>query len=135
MSETTPSGRPLVPGTASWLQRVGAIVVDWLACYLVAYFILQDVNHPAFGALVPLLFLLETGIGIALTGASLGHKVLRLTVHELNGRPLPLLKAFLRQLLVLLVIPPLVFLADGRGLHDIWTNSAVFARRPAPGTT
>ncbi len=126
---TTPAGRPLYPETASWLQRLGALLIDWLASYAVAFFILQDLQHPAFVPLNLAIFWVETSVGIALTGSSFGHKIVRLTVHRLDGRPLSLVKAFQRQLLVCLLIPPLVFREDGRGLHDIWTFSAVFPRR------
>ena len=42
-----------------------------------------------------------------------------------SGRPLSLLVALLRQVLICLVIPPLVFRPDGRGLHDLAARSAV----------
>lgn len=126
---TTPAGRPLIPETASWLRRIGALMIDWLASYAVAFFILQDVQHSAFVPLNLAIFWFESAVGIALTGSSFGQKLLRMTVHQLNGRPLSLLKAFQRQLLICLLIPPLVFREDGRGLHDIWTNSAAFSRR------
>jgi hypothetical protein len=40
------------------------------------------------------------------------------------GGPVPLLKSLLRHLLVLLVIPPLVYRPDGRGLHDVAAGTA-----------
>lgn len=126
---TTPAGHPLVPETASWLQRVGALLIDWLASYAVAFFILQDVQHSAFVLLNLGIFWFESAVGIALTGASFGQKLLRIGVHRIDGRPLSLFRAFQRQLLVCLLIPPLVFRQDGRGLHDLWTRSAVFSRR------
>src|SRR5690349_9919284 len=139
MSEphTTAANPANHPGTASWLRRVGALFVDWLASYLVAFFILRDVQHPAFGALTLLVFLLQSAVGVALTGSSFGQTVAKIQVHHLDGRPLSLLRSLLRQLLVCLVIPPLVFRPDGRGLHDLATVSAAFpkARRstmPSP---
>jgi uncharacterized RDD family membrane protein YckC len=47
-------------------------------------------------------------------------------VLRLDGRPVPLLLALVRQLLVCLVIPPLVFRPDGRGLHDLAAGTAAF---------
>ena len=128
--QTTPSGRPLVPGTASWLRRIGALLLDWFACYGVAFFILRDVQHDAFRPLMSGLFLLESTVGVALAGASFGQAILKIGVHRLDGHPLSLLRAVERQFLILLVIPPLVFREDGRGLHDILTDSAAFDRRP-----
>ena len=43
-----------------------------------------------------------------------------------DGRPLTLLAALLRTLMVCLVVPPLVFRPDGRGLHDLATGSAAY---------
>lgn len=126
MSDHTPAGHSLVPDTASWLFRVGALVLDWMACYGVAAFILRDVQSRAFAPVNLGLFLLESALGIALAGASFGQKLLRITVHQVDGRPLSLVRALERQLLVCLVIPPLVFRADGRGLHDLLTNSAAY---------
>ncbi|MFL6105823.1 MAG: RDD family protein [Marmoricola sp.] len=114
--------------TASWLRRIGALFIDWLACYLVTFFILRDVQHQAFGALSLIIFWLESAVGIALTGSSFGQLVLKIGVRHPDGRPLTLLGALLRQLLVCLVIPPLVFRPDGRGLHDMWTDSGAYPK-------
>ncbi len=46
-----------------------------------------------------------------------------------EGRPLNLLLAFVRTLLICVVMPPLVFKPDsGRGLHDLWTGSAAYVK-------
>jgi uncharacterized RDD family membrane protein YckC len=111
---------------ASWTRRILALFVDWLACYGVAFFILRDIQHPAFGWLTTVVFLLESAFGVALSGASFGQMLVRIRVHRLDGRPLTLFRALERQLLVCLVIPPLVFREDGRGLHDLWTRSGAF---------
>ncbi len=124
--DRTPAGHPLVPDTASWAYRVGALLLDWAASSLVAAFILGGFSGSAYQWLPLVLFWLESAVGIALTGASFGQKLLRITVHQLDGRPLSLFRALERQLLVCLVIPPLVFRADGRGLHDLLTNSAAY---------
>lgn len=125
-----PSGQPIIAGTASWARRVAALTVDWLACYGVALFILQDDRNPALPALIPALFLLESAVGVALSGGSFGQLVLRLRVHRIDGVPLSLLSALARQALILLLIPPLVFREDGRGLHDLLTKSATYPLVP-----
>lgn len=130
MSEpTTPAGRPLIPETASWLHRIGALVIDWAASSLVAAAIVGGFDGPAYQWLPLLVFWVESSLGVALAGASFGQKLVRLSVHRIDGRPLSLFQAFQRQLLVCLVIPPLVFREDGRGLHDLWTHAGVFPRR------
>jgi uncharacterized RDD family membrane protein YckC len=114
--------------TASWLRRIGALTVDWLASYAVAFFILRDVQHPAFGALTLIIFVLEAAIGVALSGSSFGQTVAKIQVRHPDGRPLTLFGALLRQLLICLVVPPLVFRPDGRGLHDLWTDSGAYRK-------
>ncbi|HET6167820.1 MAG TPA: RDD family protein [Marmoricola sp.] len=114
------------PALASWSRRVVALVVDWLASYGVTFFILQDIQHPAFATLTIIVFWLESSFGVALTGASFGQAMTRIRVHTLDGKPLSLFRALQRQLLVCLVVPPLVFRPDGRGLHDLWTRSGAY---------
>ena len=116
------------PESASWLTRIGALFVDWVASYLVTFFILRDIQHPAFGVLSLIVFWLESAVGIALTGSSFGQIVSKIRVSHPDGRPLSLFGALLRQLLVCLVIPPLVFRPDGRGLHDLWTDSGAYRK-------
>ena len=73
-----------------------------------------------------LLFIAESAFLTALSGGSFGQLATRLRVVRVDqsGRPLSLLMALLRQVLICLVIPPLVFRPDGRGLHDMICGSA-----------
>src|SRR6476646_11453352 len=86
-----------------------------------------------------LLFVGESALLMALSGGSFGQLATRLRVVRIDGsgRPLTLLRALLRQVLICLVIPPLVFRPDGRGLHDMICRSAtaplsVLTARPRP---
>ena len=55
--------------------------------------------------------------------------IARVRVLTTEGRPLSLLSAFARTLLICLVVPPMIFRPDsGRGLHDLWTGSAAYVR-------
>lgn len=127
MSAPAPSSPPVSgPVTASWLRRIVALCLDWAASSLVAAFILGGFESPAYQWLPLLVFWLESALGVALAGASFGQSLTRIRVHTLDGRPLSLLRALQRQLLVCLVIPPLVFRSDGRGLHDLWTRSGAY---------
>lgn len=127
MSAPAPSSPP-VPGpvAASWLRRIVALCIDWAASSLVAAFILGGFGSPAYQWLPLVVFWLESAFGVALAGASFGQSLTRIRVHTLEGRPVSLLRALQRQLLVCLVIPPLVFRSDGRGLHDLWTRSGAY---------
>lgn len=113
---------------ASWPRRIVALFVDWVASSAVAFAILGPDGWSGTGSnwLPLVVFWLESAVGVALAGASFGQMVTRIRVHTLEGRPLTLLRALQRQLLVCLVIPPLVFRDDGRGLHDLWTRSGAY---------
>ena len=56
----------------------------------------------------------------ALAGGSFGKLATRLRVvrHDGSGRPVSLLRALGRSVLVALLVPPLLTF-DGRGLHDV----------------
>jgi uncharacterized RDD family membrane protein YckC len=47
----------------------------------------------------------------------------------LDGRPVSLLLALLRTALICLVVPPLVYNPDRRGLHDLLTGTLTVRRR------
>jgi uncharacterized RDD family membrane protein YckC len=115
---------------ASWLHRIAALFVDWIASSLVAALLAGGIDSPAYSWLPLIVFWLESSLGVALAGASFGQALLRIRVQTVEGRPLSLLRALQRQLLVCLVIPPLVFREDGRGLHDLWTRSGAYRVRP-----
>jgi uncharacterized RDD family membrane protein YckC len=130
--------------TASWARRVLALLVDYAACWGVMLLIYgRDWfgNGSLPSVYLNLLFIGESGVLIALSGGSFGQLATRLRVVRIDGsgRPLSLLMALLRQLLICLVIPPLVFRPDGRGLHDLIAGSATVPlprsglERPARG--
>lgn len=112
---------------ASLSRRLAALFIDWMiATFTGALF------YPLFASsLEPSLvrvgiFILEVGLLTALTGASIGKRILGLRVlsypDQLFITPG---SAFLRTFLLALVIPPLVQDEEGRGLHDRFTKSQV----------
>lgn len=70
-------------------------------------------------------FLVEATFGTGVVGGSFGQLLMRIRVVRLDGRPLELLPALLRSALICVVIPPLIFREDGRGLHDLAVGSHV----------
>ncbi len=66
-----------------------------------------------------LVYLVEATLLTALLGGSFGQLALRVAVVRVDGRPVSVLHAFVRTLLICLVVPPLVFNRDHRGLHDL----------------
>jgi uncharacterized RDD family membrane protein YckC len=138
VSQTTPADART--GTASWPRRILALFVDWTACNLVLVAVMGAQCWPdtrATGLYTTGLFILESTVLTALVGGSFGKLVTRLRVVRVDGsgRPLDLLHSLLRVVLVCLVVPPLVYKPDGRGLHDLAVGSAtVPVRRPgSPG--
>ena len=124
------------PGSvAGWGRRIAALVVDWIASTMVSVLVF---GYQWFGATAgeqgwvgatPLLvFLLEASFLTAVAGGSFGQLALRVGVVHLDGRPVNLLEALVRTFLILLVIPPLVFNRDQRGLHDLAVKTVTLRR-------
>jgi uncharacterized RDD family membrane protein YckC len=132
--------------TASWGRRILALVVDWFASSFVVIVILgpsrffadqSSAPDPLPGILTLVVFVVETSVLTALSGGSFGKLATRLRVIRTDGsgRHVGLLGALARTILVALVIPPLVFRPDGRGLHDILAGSATVTLQTAKGAT
>jgi uncharacterized RDD family membrane protein YckC len=117
--------------TASWGRRILALFVDWVASTLavIAVIGLEDYSDTgsASGFIVLGVFVLESALLTALLGGSFGQLATRLRVVPADGSPgnIDPLRALARQALIALVIPPLVYRPDGRGLHDVAAGSAV----------
>lgn len=124
------------PETASWPRRFLALFIDWAASWFVTVSIISAMGLTADERsignwLVLFVFWLESTIGVAWLGGSLGQLLCRLRVLGYDDRsPLGLGRAMLRALLVCLVIPPVITTSGGRGLHDLAVRSAVFVYRP-----
>lgn len=115
--------------TASWGRRALALFVDWIASTLVVVAVmgLEDYSDSkSAGFFVLGVFVLESALFMATMGGSFGQVATRLRVVDVDGDGgnVPILKALARQLLVAIVIPPLIFRPDGRGLHDLMAGSA-----------
>ena len=122
--------------TASWGRRILALCVDWFASILVVVVVLGPAgwSDSRFSSAYTLIvFALESSVLTAVAGGSFGKLATRLRVvrNDGSGRPVDLLRSLLRQVMVCLVIPPLVFRPDGRGLHDLAAGSVTVTIRPA----
>jgi uncharacterized RDD family membrane protein YckC len=124
--------------TASWTRRGLALLVDWLACSFVVALFRGPAALPFVGGFVSDrpdtaatwwvlgAYVVESALLTALAGGSFGKLATRLRTVRVEGdpRPLDLLRSLARQILVAVVIPPLIFRPDGRGLHDVAVGSA-----------
>ncbi len=101
------------PGSVAGVgRRLVALILDWVACMVISLAIFRvQVWTLAF-------FAAETWLLTALTGFTLGKRLLGIRVARLDGRPVGLLYGLIRTVLLLLVVPALVFDKDLRALHD-----------------
>ncbi|WP_232677054.1 RDD family protein [Nocardioides sp. R-C-SC26] len=116
--------------TASWFRRIAALFIDWAASTFVVVVFVGWADYSAPGstsqfAVLPV-FVLESALFTWLLAGSFGKLVVGLRTIPADGRLRPLnpLTLLGRQVLVALVIPPLVFRPDGRGLHDLMIGTA-----------
>ncbi|HEY7045372.1 MAG TPA: RDD family protein [Nocardioidaceae bacterium] len=123
---------PTGPGAvAGWGRRVLALGIDWaLSLLAVGAFVGQDVWTGAGGAgWAPLVvFALEVWILTALLGSSAGQLVTGVVVRRTSGEPLDPWRTLARTVLICLVIPPVIYNSDQRGLHDLAVDSVAVRR-------
>ena len=101
-------------------RRIAALFVDWLLCLLITASFTRHTEY-----LTIAVFAAEVWVLTALTGFTVGKRLLGIRVARLDGRPVGFLWAFVRTVLLLAVVPPLVNDADLRGLHDRAANTVV----------
>ena len=113
------------PGSsASFGSRILAIMMDWLPCAVAAQLF---TTNPAFSALA--LFAAVTALSIGIAGRTPGHAVAGLRVALLDGRRVGFGAGVIRTVLLCLLIPPMVYNTDGRGLHDRAVGTIVLRTR------
>jgi uncharacterized RDD family membrane protein YckC len=104
---------------ASIGRRLLALLLDWLLCTLIAL----AVFHSRWWTLP--IFAVETYLLTALTGFTVGKRILSIRVVRIDGRPVGLVWALVRTALLLIVVPALITDRDLRGLHDRAANTIV----------
>ena len=137
-----PGNRPAYPGekfglpedgprsVAGMGRRLGALLIDWVACVLIAFAAMhphnlapQTISSVQYWALA--IFAAENFLLTALTGLTLGKRLTGIRVARLDGKPVGFGWALVRTVLLLAVIPALVTDRDLRGLHDRAANTIV----------
>jgi uncharacterized RDD family membrane protein YckC len=122
------------PGSAATvLQRLFAFLLDLAAGVLlggVVVLFLAEVSPTQRSLANNVAFALQVVVLQALTGQSMGMRLIGVRVRRMSGDgPLGLLTALLRTALLVLVIPPLVYDRDKRGLHDRAAGTVVVRAR------
>ncbi|SEC96082.1 RDD family protein [Nocardioides exalbidus] len=116
--------------SATWGRRILALCIDWVACLAVVEGLVATgviaANPNGLGTLA--LFVVESALFTATVGGSFGKLATRLRVVRQKdpSRPVSLLAAVVRSVLVALVVPPLLTF-DERGLHDLAAGTRTVA--------
>jgi uncharacterized RDD family membrane protein YckC len=112
---------------ATFGSRVGAFLVDALGSSLIAGLFTAP-RLPGNWSLLAF-FVLTVG-SLVLFGQTPGMRLVGLRLaHPRQGQRLAVWRAVVRTALLMLLIPALVVDADGRGLHDRLTDTAVVRDR------
>jgi uncharacterized RDD family membrane protein YckC len=117
--------------SASLGRRFGALFIDWLLCVGVSLFFepMTRVGWIPLGILV-----LEYAFFIGLFAQTPGMRLLGLKcVSFTTGGRIGIPRAFLRGVLLALVLPPLLMDGQQRGLHDRLAGSIVVDSRSERG--
>ena len=106
-------------------RRLLALIVDWVLCYLIAssivghsVFTVTDAHYQQAQLVALLLFAFEVYLLTAISGLTVGKRLLGLRTIRTNGGAPGFKWAALRTLLLVCVIPACLTDRDLRGLHD-----------------
>jgi uncharacterized RDD family membrane protein YckC len=103
--------------TAGFGRRLGALLIDWAICTLVASLFVDDLRAnpwPQLGV-----FVLAHAFFVGLFGQTPGMWLTRIRCLSVtDGGAVGLPRAIIRAILLALVIPAVISDGDGRGLHD-----------------
>jgi uncharacterized RDD family membrane protein YckC len=120
------------PGSlASMGRRLVALIIDWLIAYGLALLAMGFGAFPKamLSTMILVVWLVLGVVSVRLFGFTPGQLVTGLQVAAVDGRvPVGVGRLAARGLLIGLVVPPLFTDADGRGLQDRLTGTAVVRR-------
>ena len=101
------------PGSvASMPRRVAAMLIDWLLCMLIAYWL----TGSQFWTIA--VFAVEVWVLTALTGLTVGKRLVGIRAVRTTGGPIGFRWSLVRTAILLTAVPPLLTDRDLRGLHD-----------------
>lgn len=112
------------PIKAGFGRRFLALTIDWFMALFIATLVTPKVNGAA--QFFPLfIFFIEVCLLTILTQASAGQRLLGLKVVDFTTGGLVSPGRVLARTLMICLVIPAVFLKDGRGYHELFTNSTV----------
>jgi uncharacterized RDD family membrane protein YckC len=114
-------------------RRLLALIIDWLLCALI---VSSATGHTLFGGAADkhyfaaqygtlVLFVLEVYLLTAISGLTVGKRLLRIRAISTDGSAPGFTWAAVRTLLLLFVIPACLTDRDLRGMHDRAANTIV----------
>lgn len=108
-------------------RRIAALFVDWLIALGIAALIVRGGSASS----LTLLIWFVIGVGaVTLFGFTPGQYFLRLRTIRIDApAPVGFVRALARQVLLIFVVPALFTDADGRGMHDRATGTALVHSR------
>ncbi|WP_277213144.1 RDD family protein [Isoptericola croceus] len=107
-------------------RRVVALCLDWAVASGISYGFFAFHEGATLG-----IFAVMNLVLVASVGSTIGHRLLGLQVRRLGAEEPHLVgfgRAAVRALLVCLVIPAVVWDADGRGMHDRAAGTVIVRR-------
>jgi uncharacterized RDD family membrane protein YckC len=128
---TEADSRPAYPGqrlglpehgpmsVAGMGRRMLALLIDWLLCMVIAYWL----TGSQFWTIA--VFAVEVYVLTALTGTTVGKRLVGIRVVRPGGGMVGFRWALVRTALLLTVVPPLLSDRDLRGLHDRASDTIV----------
>jgi uncharacterized RDD family membrane protein YckC len=113
-------------------RRLAALIIDWVLCYLIAsgivrhnVFVVNDARYQDANLVALLLFAVEVYLLTAVSGLTVGKRLLGIRAIRTDGGAPGFKWAALRTLLLLCVVPACLSDRDLRGLHDRAADTVV----------
>lgn len=96
-------------------RRIPALIVDWLVATGISWMFFNNHELVTLG-----IFALEQFLLVSTLGYSIGHWIFGIKVRpEESGRTyVGFLRGALRSVMICLVLPPVIWDENGRGMHD-----------------
>ncbi|MER7581002.1 RDD family protein [Kitasatospora sp. NPDC097691] len=99
-------------------RRIGALLVDGWLVALISYGLIARGDVTEANLWTSPLYFVVVALLLSTTGTTVGKRLFGLRVVRLDGGRATIPQVLLRTLLLCLVVPPLVWDRDTRGLHD-----------------
>ena len=121
------------PGSlATLMPRMAALLLDWLLCYAMAFFITSVTDWFGDNATVTaILWMVLRVVSVTLFAQSPGHAIVGIGVARLDDptQRVGFFRALFRTVLTFFLFPPVIQDTDGRGMHDRATGTGVIRTR------